>query len=190
MILKFLGLFVLIGAIPVFGSTDFNKDIKPLIDKYCVSCHGPDKVKAKLRMDQLDPDMIKGKDGEMWHEALDLINTDDMPTKKAKAQPSKEERALMVEWITNNLRKAVEAQRSTGGNVLMRRLTAYEYSNTMRDLLHLDLDYARDLPVEGVAKEGFANNNTVLGTSAVHFEYFKKIARRSLEKVIMVQYAG
>ena len=151
-----------------------------------MSCHGPDTQKAKLRMDTLDPDMINGKDGEMWHEALDLINTDDMPTKKAKAHPTKAERELMVEWMTISLRKAVEAQRSTGGNIVMRRLTSYEYNNTMRDLLHMDVDYARDLPMEGVAKEGFANNTTVLGTSALHFEYFKKIARNSLEKVIMV----
>ena len=186
MIVRLFGVFLVLGMLPVFGNAEFDKDIKPLIDKYCVSCHGPEKVKAKLRMDQLDPDMINGKDGEMWQEALDLINTNDMPTKKAKSHPSKQEREKMVEWITYNLRKAVEAQRSTGGNIIMRRLTAYEYSNTMRDLLHLDLDYARDLPVEGLAKEGFANNTKVLGTSALHFEYFKKIASNSLTKIIMV----
>ena len=186
MIVKVLDLILVVGILPVFGNTEFNKEIKPLIDKYCVSCHGPETTKAKLRMDLLDPDMINGKDGEMWQEALDLVNTNDMPTKKAKVHPTKEEREKMVEWITHNLRKAVEAQRSTGGNIIMRRLTAYEYSNTMRDFLMLDLDYARDLPVEGLAKEGFANNTKVLGTSALHFEYFKKIATDSLNKVIMV----
>lgn len=186
MIVKFLLISLTIGIFPVFGNDEFKKDIKPLIDKFCVSCHGPETAKAKLRMDLLDPDMINGKDGEMWQEALDLINTSDMPTKKAKLHPDAEEREKMVRWITSGLRKAVEAQRSTGGNIIMRRLTAYEYSNTMRDLLGLDLDYAGDLPVEGIAKEGFANNTKVLGTSALHFEYFKKIASESLTKIIMV----
>ncbi|MCM8528883.1 MAG: DUF1592 domain-containing protein [Lentisphaeraceae bacterium] len=186
MIVKMFGLFLAVGIFPVFGNAKFNEEIKPLINKYCISCHGPKVAKAKLRMDNLDPDMVNGKDGEMWQEALDLINTNDMPTKNAKVQPTNEEREKLVEWITYSLRKAIEAQRSTGGNIVMRRLTAYEYNNTMRDLLKLDLDYARDLPVEGLAKEGFVNNTKVLGTSALHFEYFKKIARESLAKIIMV----
>jgi hypothetical protein len=165
---------------------EYKKDIKPLIDKYCVSCHGPDKQKAKLRMDTLNPDMINGPDAEMWQEALDLVNISDMPSKKAKAQPTRAERQLMVDWMTKSLRKAMEEGRSTGGRNIMRRLTSYEYNNTLRDLLKLDLRYAQDLPPEGRAKEGFKNNSYVLGTSALHIEYFERIARQALEKVLLV----
>ena len=112
---------------------DYQRDIKPLINKYCVSCHGPDKQKADLRMDTLDPDMIKGKDADMWHEALDLINISDMPPAKSKDQPTRAERQLMVDWLTANIRKAMESKRSTGGRNVMRRLTAYEYNNTLKD---------------------------------------------------------
>jgi hypothetical protein len=174
-----------ISSQTAFAETSF-KEVKPLFIKYCIGCHGPKLDEADLRIDQLDPDMIKGNDGEMWHEAVDLINTSDMPPSDAKLRPTTEERELMVAWITNSLRKALEARRSTGGNVVMRRLTAYEYNNTLKDLLHLDLNYAKDLPLESVAQEGFANNNVVLGTSALHFETFKKIARGALEKIILI----
>lgn len=41
----------------------FEKDIKPLFEKSCVKCHGPEKQKGKLRLDTLDW-ALKGADGE------------------------------------------------------------------------------------------------------------------------------
>lgn len=162
----------------------YKEHVKPLIDKYCISCHGPETQKAKLRMDKLNPDLINGNDNEMWQEVLDLINISEMPTEKAKAQPTRQERQIMVDWLTGELRKAMVANRSTGGKNVMRRMIAYEYNNTLRDLLDLDLEFAADLPPEASAREGFKNNNTVLTTSALHLEYFENIARGALSKVI------
>ena len=183
---KSLILSFLIWLPSLYSAPDFHKDIKPLIDKYCTSCHGPEKQKAKLRMDTLNPNMLVGHDAEMWQEALDLINISDMPPEKSKAQPSREERQLMVEWMTNELRKVMESKRSTGGKNVMRRLTSYEYNNTLKDLLKLDINFAKALPHEGTAKEGFKNNSSILGTSALHIEYFAMIGRNALEKVILV----
>ena len=155
-------LSLLFGISASYGASDFKKDIRPLLDKYCFSCHGPEKQKAKLRMDTLNPNMLEGHDAEMWQEALDLINISDMPPEKSKAQPTREERQLMVDWMTKELRRVMESKRSTGGKNVMRRLTAYEYNNTLKDLLKLDLDFAKALPHEGTAKEGFKNNNTII----------------------------
>lgn len=46
------------------GNSTFSKDVKPLLQRYCVNCHGPKKVKAELRIDQLNPDLVKGHDAE------------------------------------------------------------------------------------------------------------------------------
>ena len=146
----------------------YQKQIRPFLLKYCAGCHGPKTQKAKLRVDKLDPDMIRGSDTDMWQEVLDLVNVSEMPPEDAPKQPSRKERQIVVDALTASLREAMEARRSTGGRNVLRRLTAYEYSNTMRDLLNLDLRYATDLPPEGVAKEGFKNNSSVLGMSALH----------------------
>ena len=159
--------------------------IRPYLTKYCFQCHGPEQQKADLRLDQLDPDMVHGSDTDMWQEVLDLTNVSEMPPEEVK-QPSNKERQTMVDALTAALRKAMESKRSTGGRNILRRMTAYEYNNTLRDLLQLDLRYAIDLPPEGVAKEGFKNNSGVLGTSALHIEYFERIARSALERIILV----
>ena len=172
-------------AIAESRSGSYQTVLRPYLAKYCFQCHGPEQQKADLRLDQLDPDMVHGSDTDMWQEVLDLTNVSEMPPKEVK-QPSNQERQIMVNALTTALRQAMEAKRSTGGRNILRRMTAYEYSNTLRDLLNLDLRYSTDLPPEGVAKEGFKNNSGVLGTSALHIEYFERIARSALERIILV----
>ena len=168
----------------VNGKND-KAHIRPFLAKYCVSCHGPKNQQAKLRLDTLDYDMVRGSDTDTWQEVLDRINVGEMPPRKVKIQPARAERRAVVDALTSSLRRAMEARRSTGGRNVLRRLTAYEYNNTLRDLLHLDLKYATDLPPEGSAKEGFKNNSRILGTSALHIEYFERIARSALEQIIL-----
>ena len=40
-------------------------DIKPILDKSCIRCHGADKPKGKLRVDSLDGVLKGGEDGKM-----------------------------------------------------------------------------------------------------------------------------
>src|SRR4051812_14501867 len=46
---------------------DFDKDIKPIFEQHCFKCHGPDKQKGGLRLDQ-KPSMLKG--GESGEPAI------------------------------------------------------------------------------------------------------------------------
>lgn len=47
------------------ASVDFARDVKPIFDKTCVECHGPDKVKARLRMDSVEALQKGGKSGAL-----------------------------------------------------------------------------------------------------------------------------
>src|SRR3954470_15226513 len=38
---------------------EFDKDVKPILEQHCFKCHGPDKQKAGLRLDQ-KPSVLKG----------------------------------------------------------------------------------------------------------------------------------
>ncbi|HEX6273180.1 MAG TPA: DUF1592 domain-containing protein [Polyangiaceae bacterium] len=53
----------------------------------------------------------------------------------------------------------------------LRRLTRFEYANTVRELLHVDPAPARDLPADEVTN-GFDNNAGVLTVSALHAEKY------------------
>lgn len=53
----------------------------------------------------------------------------------------------------------------------LRRLTKFEYANTVRDLLKVDATPANDLPVDEVT-DGFDNNAGVLTVSSLHAEKY------------------
>ena len=161
-------------------------NIRPLVNKYCVSCHGPNEKKASLRMDTLSYDLVNGEDTQMWQEALDLVNTNEMPTRKAKVKFTKEDRDTFVDLLSAELRKAIRKKLSAGGRNPVRRLTRYEYNNSMRNILGQDRDFAQNLPPESLAKEGFKNNSAIMGFSPLHLEHFEKIARESLEAIINI----
>lgn len=97
---------------PAASRTDvtYEKDIKPLFDKACVDCHGPDKQKAKLRLDTLewikkgmrgDDVLGKGKsaDSLLVHSIARLDEDLAMPP-EGKGDPlTKEEIGLVRAWI-------------------------------------------------------------------------------------------
>jgi len=45
------------------NKVDFARDIQPILQKSCVECHGPEKPKAKLRLDSREAALKGGKDG-------------------------------------------------------------------------------------------------------------------------------
>ena len=65
------------------GETVFKENIRPLLKTYCYRCHGPEKQKGDIRLDQLDIDLVKGKSTETWHDALNKLNRGEMPPEDA-----------------------------------------------------------------------------------------------------------
>lgn len=97
---------------PVAKKSDvsFDKDIKPIFQKACVSCHGPEKQKAKLRLDTLDwtlkgagGDQVvtKGKSGESYLvHVVARLNEDEAMPPDGKGDPlTKEQVGLIRAWI-------------------------------------------------------------------------------------------
>ena len=110
-----LGLVGSLFLLPTIAEASYEAHIRPFLTKYCVSCHGPDQQKAKLRLDKLDPDLVRGSDTDMWQEVLDLINVSEMPPEEAKKRPTRGERQVIVDALTASLREAMEVRRSSGG---------------------------------------------------------------------------
>ena len=162
----------------------FESDVRPVLKALCFECHGPDNDKGGIRFDQLDPDLIHGPDAETWHDALDKLNLGEMPPSKAN-QPTVEQRQLLTDWMSTALRDAAEATRFKDGRVITRRLTRYEYANTMRDLLGIDFDFARDLPPDPASPEGFLNNGARLEMSPAQIEMYLEVARKALAEAIV-----
>ena len=168
----------------VMCSPDFDEEIRPLLEKHCFSCHGPEKQKGDLRLDSLDPDIVNGNAGETWHDALDMLNRGEMPPEGDLPLPAGERR-LLVAWLTKELRLAAEARKNSGSQVVMRRLNRAEYQHTMTDLLGLEMDYGESLPSDARSPEGFKNNGASLGMTALQIENYLRTARKALDLILV-----
>lgn len=168
----------------VRSEATFTASVKPLLNKYCFKCHGPKEQESDLRIDDLDPDLVKGKHGGQWQEVLDALNRGDMPPEDAP-QPSADERHTLISWMTSEIKRSALLRRSTGGHVTLRRLTRYEYDNTMRELLGIEMDYSKELPPDTKGMDGYKNNGVYMGMSDLQLEEYYKAAKRGLAAAIV-----
>ena len=169
------------GATPA----SYKQHVLPLLRKFCFKCHNAKKQEGKVRLDNLDPDLIGGKDAQRWHHALDMINQGDMPPKDAK-RPSPQALELMTSWIQRELVKSIKAHRATN-RAILRRMTRQQYTHTLQQLLKLDLKFGDALPKDAKSKSGFLNNANVLRTTPLHLDYYQKIAREALRQTIFIK---
>jgi len=156
-------------------------DIKDILEKYCIDCHGPDKSKGKLRVDELSFD-VGGKDLQHWSDVLDQINTGEMPPPKKK-QLSDEERRQLTDWLTTELKLVSLKKRKN--NVVLRRLNREQYRNTLNDLLSLDVNWENKLPSDSKSPEGFINNGQTLLATSLHLDSYIKIAKQALDLAVV-----
>jgi len=171
----------LLGAAPI----DFESQVRPVLAEHCFKCHGEKKQKGKLRLDTLAADLLNDRAAaERWHDVRDALNLGEMPPKK-EPQLKQEERRVLVSWIDQEITALLKARKNTDGRVILRRLNNVEYQNTMRDLLGIDTDYARNLPPEGLSEDGFRNNGATLQMSDLQLEFYLEAARDGLRKAIV-----
>ena len=124
-------------AAPVVDQKSFAELVRPFLTKHCVECHGADLAEAKLRLDTLAADFVNRPASDQWVEVLDRINLGEMPP-EGEPRPDADELAQVTDWITSEMQHARRQTQSTGGRVLLRRLSRTEYVNSIRDLLQVE----------------------------------------------------
>lgn len=167
------------------ASPDFIEEVRPLLKTYCFSCHGPDLQVANIRLDDLSANLVEDRrDAEIWRNTLHKLRRGEMPPKDSP-QPGAEERNHVVGVLKAVVDRAMEQRRSTDGRTVLRRLNRTEYQNTMTDLLGYEMNYARDIPPEGLSRDGFKNNAAALRMTATQLEYYLEAARAAMGRMFV-----
>jgi len=162
----------------------FEKSIRPLLTKSCLACHGPQKSEGRLRIDELDPNLLTGKDVLRWREIYNVLGNSEMPPADEPAYAlADDDRGLIVEWLGAEINKAYVVRRNSQQYSSFRRMTRYEYNYALQDLLSLPYNLVDRLPPEADTEEGFKNRAEMLQMSAMQFETCREIALKSLQRV-------
>jgi hypothetical protein len=94
-------------------------------------------------------------------------------------QPSDDERRALADWVDRTIGEEARSAPPNPGRSTIRRLNRVEYNHTLRDLLDLEIDAARDLPSDS-AGEGFDNQGDVLFMPPVLMEKYLDATKRVL----------
>lgn len=169
--------------VPDRPALDYHRDIQPLLNRYCVSCHGGATPESDLRLEFNNRDDVVARARTQRH-TFDLMvkytRERDMPPTD-QPQPTEAERAMLLEWLENDILR-VDCGEREPGRVTVRRLNRTEYANTIRDLLYLDsFTLTDDFPVDD-SGYGFDNNGDVLTMSPVLLEQYLKAAEAALHQ--------
>jgi mono/diheme cytochrome c family protein len=169
---------------PPAEDATFKTKIVPFLKKYCLDCHNSDKAAGGLTLDGYQSEAHARKDRKSWIAVEHVLAASEMPPKK-KAQPSKEEREFVINWIETALTRIDCTGPKDPGRVTIRRLNRAEYNNTIRDLCGVDIKPADEFPADDVGY-GFDNIGDVLSFQPILLEKYLAAAERVLTTALKV----
>ena len=165
------------------GPIAAEQNAAAFLEKYCIQCHGDQKQKADRRFDTLSSKIETLDDLGRYQEVVDQLNLESMPP-EGKPQPSPGERLAMIDSLTRRIENAHTELSASGGHSVLRRLNAWEYRQTIGDLLGLNVDVwdpSEDFPEE-VVVDGFDNNGAGLVTSGILMEHYLRASEEAIRR--------
>ena len=144
-----------------------------LVKQYCTGCHNDNTQTAGVSLQGLDPARAD-LDPALWERVLRKVGSGEMPPSGLPA-PEQSQRSEFVARLEQALDEAARTNPDPG-RPPAHRLNRAEYSNAVRDLLHLDLDLTTMLPGDD-SGYGFDNIADVLTLSPALLDRYMFAAR-------------
>lgn len=173
---------LLTASLALAGAARGAEPFEAFLEKHCIRCHGPEKEKGDLRLDQLSRDFKLGVDSHHWAEAIENVNSGEMPPNKEK-KPTQEEIAAFVTNLDSLLKEGRAARMATRPAVSHYRLSRKEYQNTVYDLLGVRYDPTKPGELnEDTLWHGFERIGSELSLSPSHVDRYYRAAELVLDR--------
>ena len=92
---------------------------------------------------------------------------------------------LIADWINRGLHDYVKKANKVAVATTTRRLTNFEYQNTMRDLLGFELELTKDLPIDPDKPYHFNNTAEMMMIGPDQLVRYKEAARKAMASAIV-----
>lgn len=180
-------LSLLISPLATLGFAWQVRGVEPFegfVQKHCVACHGADKEEGDFRVDLLSRDFASGTDSHHWAEALDKVNSGEMPPLDVP-QPTQKEIAEFVSSLNARLQEGRAARMAARPAVAHYRLSRKEYQNTVYDLLGVRYDPTMPGELnEDTLWHGYERIGSELSLSPSHVDRYYRAADVVLERAL------
>src|SRR5262245_13438803 len=149
---------------------------RPVLDKYCVTCHNQRLKTAGLTLDTIDAANIPAA-ADTWEKVIRKLRAGSMPP-PSSPRPDQATYDGLVAHLESTLDRASIEHPNPGRTDAFHRLNRSEYRNAVRDLLGLDVDVGSLVPADAADEHGFDNMAGVLSVSPVLLERYVSAARK------------
>jgi hypothetical protein len=160
---------------------------RTLLEQHCFGCHGAETQEGSVRLDDLPLAITDVQTAERWQKVLNVLNAGEMPP-EAQPQPDPTTKADFLDALSNVMVAARKSLSDTGGTIVMRRLNRREYSNTLRELLGVEINVA-ELPAD-TSNGAFDTVGANLFMSGNQFEQYRALGREALDEAFARRLAG
>jgi hypothetical protein len=156
----------------------FTQQVLPFVARYCYRCHKGPKPRGDLDLTRYQTEDTLVKDRKLWEDVLHNVRSREMPPRGRK--PSPQEIDKVAAFLAGRLEQVDCTLNRDPGRVTIRRLNRVEYNNTIRDLVGVKFEPAKDFPADDVGY-GFDNIGDVLSMPPLLMEKYLAAA----EKIVL-----
>jgi hypothetical protein len=186
---------LLFGSHQSDAKIKFEENIRPILERSCLKCHGGEKVKGEVDFSKIKTETDADSRFELWETVTEMIEEGEMPPED-NPQLSPEEKSMILDWHQERLRAPIEP---LPGNFRPRRLSGPEYRNTLRSLFGFDLEVAvaeaqqtvtgeqslvlKLLPKDPPGSSGFINDTHGAALSPAIWEQYAFLTDSAIERL-------
>ena len=159
-------------------------DLRGYLETHCFDCHDSTTKKGGLDLESLPFQFDARGRFDKWAQVHDRIAAGEMPPISRRERPSEMESAGALKVLDGRLHDSDATRIAKTGRALFRRLSAQEYENALRDLLHLPGLRIKQLLPEDEHRHGYNKIGQALDLSNVHLNQFMDAADFALTSAI------
>lgn len=187
--------FLIINGLLLGVLHGFEAEVRPILERSCLRCHGGEKVKGKVDFSKIVTEADADAQFELWETVVAMIEEGEMPPED-EPPLSETEKTVIINWYQQRLAAPIE---SRPGKFRPRRLSGPEYRNTLRSLFGFDLEIAvakaqqtvtgeqslvlKLLPTDPPGASGFINDTHAAPISATIWEQYSHLTDAALDKL-------
>jgi hypothetical protein len=162
----------LVGLAFVHGAQAQDDPSWSMLQQYCTECHNAIDWAGGWAFDTLTQEDIPA-DAKIWEAAVRKLRGNQMPP-PGNPQPTQKQIETFIHWMEGTLDAKQHGPQA--GHVPVQRLTRFEYANSVRDLLGVEIRVRELLPPE-TEVQGFDNVAAALSVSPAFVDQYVSAAR-------------
>ena len=172
------------------GGANTDSTVRSFLAQHCIKCHNTSTHKGDLTLTDIDassftPESVLSPDtAEVYERVLSVLESGEMPPADQQ-RPEKEAVTLIRKWLEIQLRSSADQMAGKHPITTTRRLTNFEYQNTMRDLLGFELQLLEDLPKDPITAYRFNNTSDMMRLGPEQVARYLATGRRAMKAAIV-----